>query len=119
MGPAVRYLGPWVPDEELLWQDPVPAVSHELIDDADIVALKAPILDSDLSISQLVSPSWASASTYRHTDKLGGANGARLRPSPPAEWDVTLRPGVARPPRRAGGEAPGPGSAAAPMASGD
>ena len=80
MGPVARYLGPWVPDEELLWQDPVPAGSHELIDDADIAALKAKILDSGLSISQLVSTAWASASTYRDTDKRGGANG---RADPP------------------------------------
>ncbi len=94
MGPAARYLGPWVPDEELLWQDPVPAVDHELIDDADIAALKAKILDSGLSISQLVSTGWASASTYRDTDKRGGANGARVRLSPQAEWDVNVTSGV-------------------------
>ncbi len=94
MGPATRYLGPWVPDEELIWQDPVPAVDHELIDDADIAALKAKILDSGLSISQLVSTAWASASTYRDTDKRGGANGARIRLSPQAEWDVNLTAGV-------------------------
>ena len=96
MGPVARYLGPWVPDEELLWQDPVPAVSHELIDDADIAALKAKILDSGLSISQLVSTAWASASTYRDTDKRGGANGARIRLSPQAEWDVNVTSGVSR-----------------------
>ena len=95
MGPIDRYLGPWVPDEELLWQDPVPAVDHELIDDADIASLKATILDSGLSISQLVSTAWASASTYRDTDKRGGANGARIRLSPQAEWDVNLSAGVA------------------------
>ena len=95
MGPVDRYLGPWVPDEELLWQDPVPAVDHELIDDADIASLKATILDSGLSISQLVSTAWASASTYRDTDKRGGANGARIRLSPQAEWDVNLTAGVA------------------------
>jgi catalase-peroxidase len=94
MGPIARYLGPWVPDEELIWQDPVPAVDHELIDDADIAALKAKILDSGLSISQLVSTAWASASTYRDTDKRGGANGARIRLSPQAEWDVNLTSGV-------------------------
>ena len=96
MGPVVRYLGPWVPDEELLWQDPVPAVDHELIDDADIAALKGKILDSGLSISQLVSTAWASASTYRDTDKRGGANGARIRLSPQAEWDVNVTSGVSR-----------------------
>jgi len=96
MGPVARYLGPWVPDEQLLWQDPVPAVDHELIDDADVVALKSKILDSGLSISQLVSTAWASASTYRDTDKRGGANGARIRLSPQAEWDVNLTSGVSR-----------------------
>jgi catalase-peroxidase len=96
MGPVARYLGPWVPDEQLLWQDPVPAVDHELIDDADVVALKGKILDSGLSISQLVSTAWASASTYRDTDKRGGANGARIRLSPQAEWDVNLTSGVSR-----------------------
>ena len=95
MGPVSRYLGPWVPDEVLLWQDPVPGVDHELIDDGDIGALKARILDSGLSISQLVSTAWASASTYRDTDKRGGANGARIRLSPQAGWDVNLTSGVA------------------------
>ncbi len=95
MGPVSRYLGPWIPDEELLWQDPVPAVDHELVDDADIESLKAAILDSGLSISQLVSTAWASASTYRDTDKRGGANGARIRLSPQADWDVNLTAGVA------------------------
>jgi catalase-peroxidase len=96
MGPIARYLGPWVPDEELLWQDPVPAVTHELINDADIAALKGKILGSGLSISQLVSTAWASASTYRDTDKRGGANGARIRLSPQAEWDVNVTSGVSR-----------------------
>ena len=96
MGPAARYLGPWVPDEELLWQDPVPAVSGELIDDADIAALKATILESGLSVSQLVSTAWASASTYRDTDKRGGANGARIRLSPQAEWDINVASGVSQ-----------------------
>ncbi|MGI9052062.1 MAG: catalase/peroxidase HPI, partial [Ilumatobacteraceae bacterium] len=94
MGPVVRYLGPWVPDEELLWQDPLPAVTHELIDDADVAALKGEILESGLSISQLVSTAWASASTYRDTDKRGGANGARIRLSPQAEWDVNVTSGA-------------------------
>jgi catalase-peroxidase len=96
MGPVVRYLGPWVPDEELLWQDPIPAVTGELINDADIAALKGKILASGLSISQLVSTAWASASTYRDTDKRGGANGARIRLSPQAEWDVNVTSGVSR-----------------------
>jgi catalase-peroxidase len=95
MGPAVRCLGPWVPNEELLWQDPVPAVDHTLINDADIGSLKAKILGSDLSISQLVSTAWASASSYRDTDKRGGANGARIRLSPQAEWDVNVASGIA------------------------
>jgi catalase-peroxidase len=94
MGPATRYLGPWVPDEELIWQDPVPAVDHELIEAADISDLKAKILGSGLSVSQLVSTAWAAASTYRDTDKRGGANGARIRLSPQADWDVNLSSGV-------------------------
>ena len=94
MGPVARYLGPWVPKETLLWQDPVPAVTHPLIDDADIAALKVKILGSGLSISQLVSSAWASASTYRDTDKRGGANGARIRLSPQAKWEVNVAAGV-------------------------
>ena len=96
MGPVSRYIGPWVPDETLIWQDPVPEVTDQLIDDEDIAALKGMILDSGLSISQLVSTAWASASTYRDTDKRGGANGARIRLSPQAEWDVNVTSGVAR-----------------------
>jgi catalase-peroxidase len=96
MGPVSRYLGPWVPQEELIWQDPVPTVDHELIDEADVDALKATILASGLSIAELVSTAWASASTYRDTDKRGGANGARIRLSPQAEWDVNVTSGVAR-----------------------
>jgi len=96
MGPIDRYFGPWVPSEELTWQDPVPAVDHDLIDDADVAALKAKVLDSGLSVSQLVSTAWASASTYRDTDKRGGANGARIRLSPQAEWDVNVVSGVGR-----------------------
>ncbi|TCW76281.1 catalase/peroxidase HPI [Burkholderia sp. SRS-46] len=88
MGPRARYLGPDVPQEELLWQDPVPAVDHTLIDDADVAALKAKILASGLSVSQLVSTAWASASTYRGSDKRGGANGARIRLAPQKDWDV-------------------------------
>ena len=94
MGPVTRYLGPWVPDEELIWQDPVPAVDHDLIDDADVATLKSEILDSGLSISQLVSTAWAAASTYRDTDKRGGANGARIRLAPQAGWDVNVSAGV-------------------------
>ena len=94
MGPVTRYLGPWVPDETLIWQDPVPAVTHELIGDEDIAALKSTILGSDLSISQLVSAAWSSASTYRDTDKRGGANGARIRLSPQVGWDVNVTSGV-------------------------
>src|SRR5690606_20313892 len=82
MGPVTRYLGPEVPSEELLWQDPFPAVSHALVDDADIASLKATLLASGLSVSELVSTAWASASTFRGSDKRGGANGARLRLAP-------------------------------------
>jgi len=88
MGPRSRYLGPEVPAEELLWQDPVPAVTHELIDEQDIRALKGKILASGLSISQLVSTAWASAATFRGSDKRGGANGARIRLTPQKEWEV-------------------------------
>jgi catalase-peroxidase len=88
MGPRSRYLGPEVPAEELIWQDPVPAVDHELIDAKDIAALKAKILASGLSISQLVSTAWASAATFRGSDKRGGANGARIRLSPQKDWEV-------------------------------
>ncbi|HEY5128216.1 MAG TPA: catalase/peroxidase HPI, partial [Bradyrhizobium sp.] len=88
MGPIVRYLGPLVPKEELPWQDPIPAVNHELIGEQDIAALKAKILASGLSVSQLVSTAWASASTFRGSDKRGGANGARIRLSPQKDWDV-------------------------------
>jgi catalase-peroxidase len=94
MGPVTRYLGPWVPDEELIWQDPVPAVDYELIDDAETAVLKAKILDAGLSISQLVTTAWASASTFRGTDKRGGANGARIRLLPQSEWDVNVTSGV-------------------------
>lgn len=88
MGPPSRYLGPEVPEEELIWQDPVPKVDHDLIDNADIISLKNKVLSSGLTISQLVSTAWASASTFRGTDKRGGANGARLRLSPQKEWEV-------------------------------
>ncbi|MFU8807059.1 MAG: catalase/peroxidase HPI, partial [Bradymonadaceae bacterium] len=88
MGPVARYLGPEVPKEELLWQDPVPAVDHGLIDARDITALKAKLLESGPSISQLVSTAWASASTFRNSDKRGGANGARIRLTPQKDWAV-------------------------------
>jgi catalase-peroxidase len=88
MGPIVRYLGPLVPKEKLLWQDPVPAVDHPLIGEPDIAALKAKILASGLSISELVTTAWASASTFRGSDKRGGANGARLRLAPQKDWEV-------------------------------
>jgi catalase-peroxidase len=88
MGPVARYLGPLVPKEELIWQDPVPAVDHPLIDAADIAALKAKILASGLTVSQLVATAWASASTFRGSDKRGGANGARIRLAPQKDWEV-------------------------------
>ncbi len=88
MGPIMRYLGPLVPKEELLWQDAIPAVDHPLIGEQDIAALKAKILASGLSVSQLVSTAWASASTFRGSDKRGGANGARIRLAPQKDWDV-------------------------------
>jgi catalase-peroxidase len=88
MGPIQRYLGPLVPQERLLWQDPVPTVSHELVDADDVAALKAQILASGLSVSQLVSTAWASAATFRGSDKRGGANGARLRLEPQRGWEV-------------------------------
>ncbi len=88
MGPRTRYLGPLAPQEELLWQDPIPAVNHALIDTNDIAGLKAKILASGLSISHLVSTAWASASTFRGSDKRGGANGARIRLAPQKDWEV-------------------------------
>jgi catalase-peroxidase len=88
MGPIVRYLGPLVPKETLIWQDPIPAINHELVSEQDIAALKAKILGSGLSVSQLVGAAWASASTFRGSDKRGGANGARLRLSPQKDWEV-------------------------------
>jgi catalase-peroxidase len=88
MGPIVRYLGPLVPKEQLPWQDPIPAVDHKLIDEKDIAALKAKILASGLTVSQLVSTAWASASTFRGSDKRGGANGARIRLEPQKNWEV-------------------------------
>ncbi|WP_336958152.1 catalase/peroxidase HPI [Chryseobacterium contaminans] len=88
MGPRARYLGPDVPQEELIWQDPIPAVNHELVNDADIEALKAKVLNSGLSISELASTAWASASTFRGSDKRGGANGSRIRLEPQRNWAV-------------------------------
>ncbi len=88
MGPRARYLGPDVPREELIWQDPIPPVDHELIDENDIASLKTKILSSGLSVSQLVSTAWASASTFRGSDKRGGANGARIRLAPQKDWEV-------------------------------
>lgn len=88
MGPKVRYVGTEVPSEELIWQDPIPAVTHQLIDDEDVAALKAKILASGLSVSELVSTAWASASTFRGSDKRGGANGGRLRLAPQKDWAV-------------------------------
>jgi catalase-peroxidase len=88
MGPRARYLGPEVPAEELIWQDPIPAINHKLIDAEDIASLKSTILASGLSVSELVSTAWASASTFRGSDKRGGANGARIRLAPQKDWEV-------------------------------
>jgi catalase-peroxidase len=88
MGPRARYLGPLVPKEELIWQDPIPAVDHKLVDAKDMAALKTKVLASDLSISQLVTTAWAAASSFRGSDKRGGANGARLRLAPQKDWEV-------------------------------
>jgi catalase-peroxidase len=88
MGPIHRYLGPLVPKEILIWQDPIPAVNHPLVEEKDVAALKAKILASGLSVSQLVSTAWASASTFRGSDKRGGANGARIRLAPQKDWEV-------------------------------
>ena len=88
MGPRARYLGPEIPDEELIWQDPIPEADHVLIDDNDVATLKGKILDSGLSISELVSTAWASASTFRGSDIRGGANGARIRLAPQKDWEV-------------------------------
>jgi catalase-peroxidase len=96
MGPIARYLGPEVPKEPQLWQDPVPAVNHDLIDAKDIAALKKQILASGLSVSQLVSTAWASASSFRGTDKRGGANGARIRLAPQKDWAVNNPPELAK-----------------------
>jgi catalase-peroxidase len=88
MGPRARYLGPEVPAEELIWQDPIPAVNHKLVDEKDIASLKSKIVASGLSVPQLVSTAWASASTFRGSDKRGGANGARIRLAPQKDWPV-------------------------------
>ncbi len=96
MGPLSRYLGPLVPQEELLWQDPIPAVDHELIDEQDIAVLKEKILASGLSISRLVYTAWSSASTFRGSDKRGGANGARIRLAPQKDWEVNEPAQLAR-----------------------
>ncbi|MGB8232916.1 MAG: catalase/peroxidase HPI, partial [Methanobacterium sp.] len=96
MGPRTRYLGPEIPKEELIWQDPIPAVNHELIDEEDIATLKGKILKSDLSVSELVSTAWASASTFRGSDKRGGANGARIRLVPQNDWEVNQPAQLAR-----------------------
>jgi catalase-peroxidase len=96
MGPTVRYRGKLVPKEKLIWQDPIPAVDHPLIDDKDVAALKAKILASGLTVSQLVSTAWASASTFRGSDKRGGANGARIRLSPQKDWGVNNPPVLAK-----------------------
>jgi catalase-peroxidase len=95
MGPISRYLGPWVPEPQL-WQDPVPAVDHDLIGEADIAALKGKILASGLSVSQLVSTAWASAATFRGTDMRGGANGARIRLAPQRDWEVNEPAGLSK-----------------------
>ncbi len=92
MGPRARYLGPDVPQEELLWQDPIPAVDHELVNDADVDALKDKVLNSGLGISELISTAWASASTFRGSDKRGGANGSRIRLEPQRSWEVNNPP---------------------------
>ncbi len=96
MGPRACYLGSEIPDEELIWQDPIPAVTHHLIDDADIADLKAKILASGLTVSELVSAAWASAATFRGSDKRGGANGARIRLAPAKDWDVNQPDQLAR-----------------------
>ncbi len=107
MGPLSRYLGPLVPTEQLLWQDPVPAVDHELIGEQDIAALKAKILASGLSISQLVTTAWASAATFRGSDKRGGANGARIRLAPQKDWEVNQPAATGEGPPEAGGDPKG------------
>ena len=99
MGPLSRYLGPWIPEPQL-WQDPVPAVDHELVGDADVADLKERILSSGLSVPQLVTAAWASAASFRGTDKRGGANGGRIRLAPQKDWEINNRSGVAETVRR-------------------
>jgi catalase-peroxidase len=96
MGPRARYLGKEVPSEDLIWQDPIPVISHDLIDEHDVAELKAKILDSELSVSELVSTAWASASTFRGSDMRGGANGARIRLAPQKDWQVNQPEQVAK-----------------------
>ncbi len=96
MGPKARYLGPEVPSEDLIWQDPIPEVDHPLVDENDISDLKQKVLDSGLSVSELVSTAWASASTYRDSDKRGGANGARIRLTPQKDWQVNNPPQLSK-----------------------
>lgn len=96
MGPRVRYLGPEVPDEDLIWQDPVPPVDHPLVDAQDIAGLKARILASGLSTAELVRTAWASANTFRGSDRRGGANGARIRLSPQKDWEANQPEQLAR-----------------------
>src|SRR5205823_12063067 len=96
MGPKSRYLGPEVPAEELIWQDPIPADTRSQVDASDISALKEKILDSGLSVSELVSTAWASASTFRGSDKRGGASGARIRLEPQHDWEVNNPPQLAK-----------------------
>ncbi|RAV11660.1 catalase/peroxidase HPI [Mycolicibacterium sp. GF69] len=96
MGPVSRYLGPWIPETEEIWQDPVPAVDHELVDEADVKALKAKLLDSGLTVQQLVKTAWASAGSFRGTDKRGGANGARIRLEPQKNWEANEPAELAR-----------------------
>ena len=96
MGPRARYLGPEVPKEELIWQDPIPVVDHKLVDDQDVAALKVKIVASGLTVSQLVTTAWASASTFRGGDKRGGANGARIRLAPMKDWAVNQPAQLAR-----------------------
>src|ERR1700722_5524365 len=96
MGPRARYLGPEVPSEELIWQDPIPAVNHKLVDEQDISVLKQKIIASGLTVSELVSTAGASASTFRGSDKRGGANGARIRLAPQKDWAVNQPAQLAR-----------------------
>lgn len=96
MGPKTRYLGPEVPGEDLIWQDPIPAVDHDLVDEGDVATIKGKILDSGLSVAELVSTAWASASTFRGSDKRGGANGARIRLAPQKDWEVNNPPQLAK-----------------------